>query len=70
MLAFKRESERSVRSASTNGLYGSSGKGAAVELDHVEFALGGNVKRYRAEWFVTVISAWTEVFKETAKYPG
>lgn len=57
MLAFERESDKSVRSASINGLYGSSGMGGAVELDCVEFDLGGNVKRYRAEWFETVISA-------------
>lgn len=63
-LPLLRLSARSVRSTKINGLYGTAGAGA-LALPVEEFP--GKVMRYRAVWLVTVISVWTEVFRETAK---
>ena len=65
MLPLMRESGKSVKSIKIKGLFGS-----AVWFWADVVAFEGKVIRYKAVWFVTVISVCTEVFKLTAKYPG
>lgn len=66
MFAILRELDRSVKSTNMRGSFGTE----PLSVVFIGTAAAGKVKRYRAVWFVTVISVLIEVFKANAKYPG